>query len=81
MLGDNTMQKVEIYIGYTDRTWDTVTIDMPIIIPEEEVENFIEQKAIKLWNNNPPVHRDIYFVGMYNVWPISDLVDVEETEK
>lgn len=75
------MNKVEIYIGYTDGTWDTAIIDMPKIIPEEEydsvVEDFIEQEAIKLCTNNPPVHGEVAFAGMYNEWPISDLEDEE----
>lgn len=62
-------KKVEIYIGYTDRTWDTAFIDMPKNIPDEEIESFIIQEAIDLWANTPSVHVEVAFAGLYNDCP------------
>lgn len=69
------MNKVEIYIGYTDKTWDTVFIDMPKNIPDKEIESFIIQKAIDLWANTTAVHSEVAFAGLYSDWPSNDLGD------
>lgn len=68
-------QKIEIYIGWTDGTWTTTTIDMPEDTPH--IGDFIEQEVIKIRRNSPSVHSEVAFADMYNEWPIGE----EENEK
>ena len=67
-------KKVEVYLGYTNNTWDTKIIEIPGNTPGALVETVAERKAMKLFFNNPNTFDEVAFVGIYN----SEVDDEEE---
>lgn len=53
------MRKVELYIGYTDNTWDTVEVE----VPDDTREEDIEEMAINELDTE--LYQSAAFVGLY----------------
>jgi hypothetical protein len=68
------MNKVEIYIGYTDHTWSTTIIEIPSDIEPDLLETVYWQEVEKLLKNNPQylLKSEVAFVGMYNKCPFEE---------
>lgn len=68
------MQKIEIYIGYTDYTWSTTIIEIPEDIEPDLLETVYWQEVEKLAKNNPQylLKSEVAFVGMYNKYPFGE---------
>lgn len=59
-------RKVEVYLGYIDHTWDTKIIEIPENTQGMLLESVAELEAIKLFFDNPNIHDEVAFVGIYN---------------
>lgn len=59
-------QKVEVYLGYANNTWDTAIVEIPGNTSLELLEQVAEREAIKLFFNNPDTGDEVAFVGVYN---------------
>lgn len=59
-------RRVEVYLGYTDRTWDTKIIEIPADTQGMILEDVAEKEAMKLFFGNPTLRGEVAFVGVYN---------------
>lgn len=59
-------QKVEVYLAYTDHTWDTKIIEIPADTPDMWAEEAAEKEATKLFIDNLNTPYEVAFVGVYN---------------
>jgi hypothetical protein len=71
---DNNSEKeatkdVEIYVGYTNHTWDTIFISIPLSILEDEmkIKKIAKIKIIDLFYNSPNTREEVAFIGVYNI--------------
>lgn len=67
-------RKIEVYLAYTNHTWDTKIIEIPADTPGMWAEEVAEKEATKLFFNNPNTCDEVAFVGVYN----SEVNDEEE---
>lgn len=61
------IRPVEIFIGYSNHTWDTQTIPILKETPEHKIEKVAIEIAQRLFYNNPNTKDEVAFVGVYNV--------------
>jgi hypothetical protein len=59
-------RKIEVYLAYTNHTWDTEIIEIPRNTPERRLVETAEKEAMKLFFNNPNTHDEVAFIGVYN---------------
>ena len=66
-LKEEKSRRVEVYVGYSNHTWATFFIEIPLSTPEENIEKVTIDKAIDLYHNNPNTVDEVAFIGIYNI--------------
>ena len=63
---------IEIYVGYSDNTWDTFVVSMPINTSEELLENIAMELGRTRLFNNPNTRGEVAFMRVYHISPIKE---------
>ena len=58
---------VEMYIGYTNKTWSTAFVKIPRNTEESKVGDIAVYTAIELFYDNPEIEGEIAFIEVYNI--------------
>jgi len=53
---------VEMYVGYDDRTWETMLVEIPDDTPEDQIEKFAQDELDKLLRD---ADVGVAFTGIY----------------
>lgn len=61
---------IEIYVGYSDNTWDTKMIPILKDTPEDKVEEVAIEVGRRLLLNNSNTKDEVSFIGIYHIPPI-----------
>lgn len=67
-------KQIELYVGYTDHTWNTTIIEIPTNVEPGLLEAVYWQEVEKLMKNNPQylLKNEVAFVGVYNECPFGE---------
>ena len=65
---------VEMYVGYTDKTWDTSYVSIPQDTPKSLIEKVSMKQALKKHKKKD----NISFIGIYNMSPDVDFLIIRK---